>query len=381
MLAPLLVCLPLLSHEALDRTQQNLAIAFAGQSFVVATADSALPTTSALTTVGYVPASPNSSTLVAADFLTAHSGAQQHQAKAILILGSESESLNPDALRSLANAVLGKDCDLAVPRYVLPARSGLLNSAILYPLSRALFGTAVRFPLAIDLALSCRMAERLAATAQHFTAVNQPDALIWPVAEAAVAGYAISQVNVGDRVIPQPTGADFNTILARITGSLFADVDSKAAFWQRARIAPTTRSTSLTPPFAVSTPEDLRPMVDAFRLAYGNLAEIWALILPPQSLLGLKRLSVMPPESFSMPDSLWTRIVYDFLLAYRLRTINRSHLLGALSPLYLAWVASHILLTNAGTEPERHIEALAAAFEADKPYFVSRWRWPDRFNP
>ena len=32
-------------------------------------------------------------------------------------------------------------------------------------------------------------------------------------------------------------------------------------------------------------------------------------------------------------------------------------------------------------DPERHIEAVAAAFEADKPYLVSRWRWPDRFNP
>jgi hypothetical protein len=31
--------------------------------------------------------------------------------------------------------------------------------------------------------------------------------------------------------------------------------------------------------------------------------------------------------------------------------------------------------------PEAHIEALAAAFETDKPYLVSRWRWPDRFNP
>jgi hypothetical protein len=31
--------------------------------------------------------------------------------------------------------------------------------------------------------------------------------------------------------------------------------------------------------------------------------------------------------------------------------------------------------------PAKHIEALAAAFEADKPYLVARWRWPDRFNP
>ena len=122
-------------------------------------------------------------------------------------------------------------------------------------------------------------------------------------------------------------------------------------------------------------------MVDSFRLAYGNLQEIWSLVLPPQSLLGLKRLSIMPSESFLMPDPLWARIVYDFLLAYRLRTLNRGHLLGALTPLYLAWVASHIRLTESGTDPERHIETVAAAFESDKSYLVSRWRWPDRFNP
>jgi hypothetical protein len=89
----------------------------------------------------------------------------------------------------------------------------------------------------------------------------------------------------------------------------------------------------------------------------------------------------MQPENFRMPDNLWARIVYDFILAFRLRTINRGHLLGALTPLYLAWVASHLILVSSGTLPEKHIQDLAIAFETDKPYLVSRWRWPDRFNP
>ena|SRR5690348_17278659 len=122
-------------------------------------------------------------------------------------------------------------------------------------------------------------------------------------------------------------------------------------------------------------------MIEAFRLAYTNLHEIWSLVLPPNSLLGLKRICLAPAESFHMPDSLWARIVYDFILAYRLRTINRGHLLGALTPLYLAWVASHLALTSHGMPSEKHIQDLAAVFEADKPYLVSRWRWPDRFNP
>jgi hypothetical protein len=126
---------------------------------------------------------------------------------------------------------------------------------------------------------------------------------------------------------------------------------------------------------------DIGPMIEGFRLAYTNLQEIWSLVLPPNTLLGLKRLSVVDANSFHMADNLWARIVYDFLIAYRLRTINRGHLLGALIPLYLAWVAGHINATASGADAERHIEAVAAAFDADKPYLVSRWRWPDRFNP
>ena len=122
-------------------------------------------------------------------------------------------------------------------------------------------------------------------------------------------------------------------------------------------------------------------MIEGFRLAYSNLLEIWSLVLPPNTLLGLKRLSVVDPASFRMPENLWARIVYDFLIAFRLRSLNRGHLLGALIPLYLAWVAGHVNIAASGADSERHIEAVAAAFDADKPYLVSRWRWPDRFNP
>ncbi len=385
---PLLVSLPSLTQDAMKDLLAHLAQAFMGMNVTVATpeADSAQLESPSLRVVGYTPAvpSPGSWSLTAADFLNAHELAQEHHAGSMLLLGPEAQTLTPHALRGLAEAVQGNESgnahDLAVPMYALPARSGLVNSAILYPLSRALFGAAARFPLAIDLGMSSRLIARLAAAAQRFTSANQHEALLWPVSEAAVAGFTITQVDSGTRLLPQPTTHDLNAILAQVTGSFFSDLDAKAAFWQRSRVAQPARIQT-APVAGISSRDEVQPMLEAFRMAYGNLSEIWSLVLPPHSLLGLKRLSVMPAETFNMPDSLWARIVYDFLLAYRLRTINRGHLLGALTPLYLAWVASHILQTGDGKDPEQHIKLLAAAFEADKPYLVSRWRWPDRFNP
>jgi len=84
-----------------------------------------------------------------------------------------------------------------------------------------------------------------------------------------------------------------------------------------------------------------------------------------------------------MPDETWARIVYDFVLAYRLRTINRDQMLRALTPIYLGWVASYALeLENASPEAvEQRLERLCLAYENTKSYLIARWRWPDRFNP
>ena len=394
-LAPsgLLVSLTSLSGEALESTLANLALAFAGRDLLVITPDptpTILPASGHIRLTTYTPATiaPGGWVLTPAEFLEPCKLMREHASTVCLLLGPEAQSLAPEALHALADAALTGNADLVTPCYSLGPRDGLVNSAILYPVTRSLFGTRPRYPLAIDLAFSMRMAERLAACAQKFTAANHNAAFIWPVAEAAAAGFSIAEVPAGARTLPRPDGADLNTLLAQVAGSFFADIDAKASFWQRARLAYSPRAAAFaraetTPvqPAAAETP-DVQPLLDSFCLAYTNLHEIWSLVLPPNSLLGLKKLSQMPAASFRMSDDLWVRIVYDFILAYRLRTINRGHLLGALTPLYLAWVASHLLLTSSGDiAPEKHIEALAAAFETDKPYLVSRWRWPDRFNP
>jgi len=378
----LLVLLPSLAQEQLPGFLSKLAACVPSGDLLIATSNDGAKADHP--DLHIVPADPTrpSWTVTAADFVNAVQLAQEHQATAVLVLGQECDSLTPESLCQLAGATADPGNDLIMPRYELPPRAGLVNSSILYPLSRALFASPVRFPLAPDLGLSLHMAERLSGAAQRLVKLNQPGAFLWPVCEAATSGSAIHEVEVGSRAMPQPAEPDLNVILPLVTSSLFNEIEAKAAFWQRARPIPPERLRRVTPQTA--SPDgarDTAPMLQAFRLAYTNLLEIWSLVLPPNSLLGLKRLSITDGASFRMPDTLWARIIFDFLLAYRLRTINRGHLLGALIPLYLAWVASHINITAAETSPEQHIEAVASAFVAEKPYLLARWRWPDRFNP
>ncbi|MGB6974276.1 MAG: hypothetical protein WBD67_06300 [Terracidiphilus sp.] len=377
----LLVLLTALPNEQIENVLEKLTASFPAEQLIIAAPEESASEAHPDLLFVPAPATGSSWSLTAEDFARAHELASKHQAGAVLMLGPESGSLESAVLRDLSAAVLDANADLAVPRYNLSPRAGLVNSAIVHPLTRSLFATRVRYPLAIDLGLSPRMAERLAMVAHRYTNHHQPGALVWPVSEACVAGFAIAEVEGGPRVLPQPAQPDLNSILPLVTGSLFAEVEQKAAYWQRARQLPLARTPLPLAHAAAADPADVASMIQGFRLAYTNLLEIWSLVLPPNALLGLKRLSLTEASEFRMPDSLWARIVFDFALAYRLRTINRGHLLGALIPLYLAWAASHINLTAAGADPEQHVDAVAAAFEAEKPYLLSRWRWPDRFNP
>ncbi len=168
-----LISLPPMPADSLQTTLQTIAEAFAGDPVTVATPEitpthSDLP--SSLRLVAYAPAAPSEGAwvLTAADYLNTHQLAREHHAGISLMLGAESQSLHAQALRNLIQAV-SSGTDLAVPHYALHPREALVNSALLYPVTRALFGTTPRFPLPIDLGLSFRATEVLATAAQRLT--------------------------------------------------------------------------------------------------------------------------------------------------------------------------------------------------------------------
>jgi glucosylglycerate synthase len=315
-------------------------------------------------------------------YQTVFSMARELGASACVVIGQDLAALQTDFLAPMIAPVLEKGVDLAMPLYALGKFDGLLNSSILAPLTRALYGRRVRFPLAPDFCLSGKMIPQMELALQQTTAQGQT--LFWPATEAAMRDWGICQVRVDTRHQPPADAVDLSTVLAQTVGPLYAEITTNAALWQRVRGSQPveTYGTAVAPP-SDGAAADTRPMLETFQLGFRNLQEVWSLVLPPVTLLELKRLARPSTERFHMPDELWVRIVYDFALAYRLRTISRSHLLGALTPLYLGWVASYALeVGNAGaTDAEQRLEKLARAYEEGKPYLLSRWRWPDRFNP
>jgi glucosylglycerate synthase len=172
--ADLLVLVTPMPPEHFKGVLANLGSAFSPGSFVVATQNELPADIPSSVRIAATPQSNAAWSLRPIDFVNAAQYGREHEAKAFLILGPEADSLSPLALSGLADAVLSGSIDLAVPHYSLPSHAGLINSAILYPLTRAAFASRVRFPLSIDLAMSPRMAERLAGVAQQFLRPTRP---------------------------------------------------------------------------------------------------------------------------------------------------------------------------------------------------------------
>ena len=307
-------------------------------------------------------------------------------ARACVILTSADESVTSAWTRALVQPVLEQEFDLAAPCYVPHKFEGLLNSAILYPLTRAVYGKRIQNPLGPDFCFGARLVRsllQLDAAKSKMGAANQ----LLPVAPVAVVrGFKVCQVYLGERMHPPIDWKNLDSVIANVLGPLFMDIERDAPFWQH------IRSSDQVPAYGEYLPPadeegsvalDLRRLLEPFQLGFRNLREIWSLVLPPGALLELSKAHRLPPEQFRIPDELWTRIIYDFALAHRLRTIGRDHLLRAMTPLYLGWVGSYALEVESlePTGVQKRLERLCAAFENSKPYLLSRWRWPDRFNP
>jgi len=311
--------------------------------------------------------------------------AEQLQAKVCVILAPNLRGVSPAAVASLARPVLLNNFDFVAPFYTRHKFDGLVTSGLVYPLMRTLYGKRLRQPMGGDFAVSTALAAHFLAPSVWDADKGRIGVDLWIVAEAINRGFKLCQARVGAmaHTFREPT-PDLSATLAQVLTEIFDLVVRDVSIWQRPRGSEAVPVLGLAPEVPGSEVAlDSQRLIESFRLGHKNLQPVWGTVLPPATMLVLMHMASGQNGKFSFPDQTWVRTVFDFALGYRLRTMNRDHLLRAFTPLYLAWVASFAAqMQEARTdEAEHRLEALCLAFEAEKPYLISRWRWPDRFNP
>lgn len=306
-------------------------------------------------------------------------------AKACAVVDADLEEFAPGWLEALVTPILALDYEFVAPYYAKRKLAGAINNGLVYPLVRALYGKRVRYPIGGDFAVSMRLVDRYLDDPVWGTDVARSAADVWLTTRAICDGARIGQAVLGvKRQGWRDPGTDPSAAVAKVLSALFLGAEQWRTIWQRVRESeptPLFGSTEVVDATPVSV--DVKRNIDAFRLAEKHLQEIWGLVLPPRAILDLRRLASQSPSAFRLADDLWARIVYDFALAFHQRTLGRDHVLAAFSPLFSAWVASFTCETQDASvaASEERLERMCAQFEREKPYLISRWRWPDGFTP
>ena len=299
-------------------------------------------------------------------------------AKACAVVDSDLRSITPEWIELLIAPVLNKGFDYVAPLYHRHKFDGTITNSIVYPITRALYGKRIRQPIGGDFGFSGRLAQFYLTKDVWETDVARFGIDIWMTTTAVANNFKVAQSFLGAKIHDaKDPGAHLADMLYQVVSATFALMDSYPEQWK------TIRSTEAVPTYGFEYTVGLEPvnvntarMLNIFRGGVKDLNDIWLNILGAGDLREVERLAALDDAAFRFPIELWTRVVYDYALAFHQRKLPPEHLIKSLTPLYLGKTASFILEASnmEAQEAEAEIEKLCIEFERNKPYLVTNWK-------
>ena len=307
---------------------------------------------------------------------TAFAAARRVGARALVVLEADVTSVSDEWIERLARPVLDGQGDLILAPHARRRYDGTITNLLLAPLTRALVGRRVHQPLIGAGALSARTLE-CALTASRWPSPREAIDL-WLIGLAAAGRLAIREVWLGPRRVESRTRtADLPGMLAQAVGGVFALMEAEPALWFDVPGSEPVLADGGPPELLDGGPVvDISRLLEAFQRGVRDLMPIWESVLAPETLGDILSMDAGDIGNFRFPDDVWVRTIYDAALGSHYAVLHREHLLRSLVPLYLGRTAAHILTTRARSTADDGtlLDAVGAAFEAQKPYLRDRWR-------
>ncbi|MDD2915071.1 MAG: cell wall biosynthesis glycosyltransferase [Gallionella sp.] len=304
--------------------------------------------------------------------------AQTLDAKACVVVDSDLRSITPEWIELLVKPVLDGGFDYIAPLYHRHKFDGTITNSIVYPLTRALYGKRVRQPIGGDFGFSGKLAQFYLTKEVWETDVARFGIDIWMTTTAIANGFRVAQSFLGAKIHDaKDPSADLSNMLYQVVSATFQLMEDYAEVWKP------VRDTVPVPSFGFEYTVGLEHvnvntarMLKIFREGLLNLRELWQDILGAGDLAEVERLGALEDAQFRFPVTLWSRIVYDYALAFHLKKLPREHLIKSLLPLYIGKTASFVLEVEPMTqhEAEAEIEKLCLEFENGKDYLLNRWK-------
>jgi len=297
---------------------------------------------------------------------------------ACCVVDSDLRSITPEWIELLVKPVLDGGADFVAPLYHRHKYDGTITNSIVYPLTRALYGKRVRQPIGGDFGFSGRLARFYLDKDVWETDVARFGIDIWMTTTAVANNFSVSQSFLGAKIHDtKDPGADLSAMLHQVVGATFELMETYSNEWKEVRGSEPVRTYGFE--YTVGLEQvnvNVDRMLGIFREGLKNLRDIWTVVLGAGDFSDVEALGRLDPLEFRFPPRLWTRVIYDYALAYRKKKLPREHLIKSLTPLYLGRTASFVIeardMDQSAAEAE--IEKLCLEFEDLKEHLLNHWR-------
>ena len=334
------------------------------------------------------------------------------QVKALVVVDSDLRSIVPEWIELLAGPILKGGYDYVAPLYSRYKYDGTITNTVTYPLTRALYGRRIRQPIGGDFGLSGDLVRHYLSLDDWDADVSKFGIDIWLTTSALTGGFAVCQARLGAKVHdPKDPGSDLGPMFRQVVGTILRLAVRNADRWlsiEGSHDVPAYGFERLAdpPPLEVNTFR----LLSEFQAGSLTLAPTWAEMLAPatyatvielareagtlleaagrtggtagsggeDAAAGAARSTQEMADAlaaFHFPDALWTRVIYDLVVAAGRRPELRERNVAALVPIYFGRVGSFVIENrNVSTDAaEERVERQAREFELAKPYLVERW--------
>lgn len=297
------------------------------------------------------------------------------QAKAVAVLDADVTTLTPEWIAALIRPVRTQHFDYVAPIYARHPADGLLVTQLVRPLVRAAYGFRVSEPLAAEFGCSSRFLAHCLEQDVWESDWAQYGIDLWITSTALAGGFACCQAPLGPRHGVAPDRPGFPEIFRQVVSATFRCLEQHHTFWsRRAGSEPLPVIGAPIGLMADAPAQDAANLLRSFCADLRNLEDVLRPILSPETLQGLVAVAAREDDP-RLPDPLWVRTVYEFLIAHQRGVMRREHIAHALVPLYLGRVGS--FLTEFGAAPagdvDAALEALCLEFERFKPLLADEW--------
>ncbi len=299
-------------------------------------------------------------------------------AQACVVVDSDLRSITPEWIELLVKPVLDDGFDYVAPLYHRHKYDGTITNSIVYPLTRALYGKRVRQPIGGDFGFSGSLARYYLTKDVWQTDVARFGIDIWMTTTAIANAFKVTQSFLGAKIHDaKDPGSDLSAMLYQVVGATFDLMETYAGAWKLIQGSEPVPAFGFEYTVGLETINvNVTRMLGLFRQGLQGFRELWTSVLGRGDLLEVERLGTMSEKDFHFPLALWTRVVYDYAIAYHEKVLPSEHLIKSLTPLYLAKTASFIREAEhmGQSEAEVEIEKLCIEFERSKNYLVTSWK-------